>query len=128
MALTERQEKAETLARELREMGAAVTSALPLADGTNLKFQILQSRAEPVLEALREGDWDANFISSGPRFELDGTTPLANVYEIDIPTPRTPVWGDRIPDFPLAEKVDPNSESVKMLKEWFRGKKAKSWR
>jgi hypothetical protein len=100
--LTERQRKADVLASELRTMGAAVVNPMPLADGANLRFRILDSLSAPVLEALREGDWDAHFVSSGPEFRLDGSTPLAHVYEVGIPSPCTPIWDGRIPAFKLA--------------------------
>ena len=63
--LTERQRKAQTLARELQAMGAWVTTALPLGDG-NLRFQVLDAQAEPILAALREGEWDARYIRQRP--------------------------------------------------------------
>src|SRR5262245_49294025 len=119
MALpSERQKKAEVLAAELRTMGAAVTNPMPLADGAKLRFQILDSLAPPVLEALKEGEWDARFVSQGPRFCLDGTTPLASVYEIDLPTPRTPVWNDRIPPAELATKEKKSSVEIEGIKKY----------
>jgi hypothetical protein len=125
--LTERQEKAETLARELQEMGAVVTSPLPLADGCSLRFRVLAAKEAEILEELRAGDWSFHFVTSGPEFRLDGSTPLSHTYEIHLPIERTAIPGDRI-DFPLATgKKDDNSESAKMLAEWFRAK-AKHWR
>ena len=112
--LTERQKKAEVLARELKEMGAAVTNPMPLADDANLRFRILATLADPILEALKEGDWNAHFITSGPEFRLDGTTPLANTYEVDIPTPRTAVPDGRIAGEIGREK--PSAEVEAMLK------------
>jgi hypothetical protein len=128
MALTERQEKGETLARELQEMGAVVTSPLPLADGANLRFRILASSADEILEELRTGDWIFHFVTSGPSFELNGSTPLSHTYEVCVPGERTVIPEDRIPDFPRSTgKKDDNSESAKMLKAWL-GAKAKNWR
>src|SRR5512133_597576 len=99
--LTERQRKADTLARELQAAGATVTSPLPLGDAP-LRFRVLASLAGPILEDLKQGGWTAHFLSSGPEFRFDGTTPHSHLYEIDIPTPLTPVWDDRIPRTELA--------------------------
>jgi hypothetical protein len=100
--LTERQQKAEDISEALRVMGVPTVSPLPLADGCPLRFRVLATRADSILGELRDKGWDPRFLTSGPEFRLDGSTPTANVYEIDIPSPRTPVWGDRIPDTELA--------------------------
>jgi hypothetical protein len=102
IVLTERQQKAQDICDVLREKGVPVVNSMPLADDCPLRFRVLATRAEAILQELKEKGWDARFLTSGPEFRLDGSTPLANVYEIDIPTPRTPVWGDRIPDAELA--------------------------
>jgi len=80
--LTERQRKAQTLARELTAMGAFVTTPLPLGDNTNLRFQVLDAHAEEILRMLREAEFDAKYISSGPRFCLNYQTEPASVYEV----------------------------------------------
>ena len=94
MMLSDRQKKAETLARELQAAGAAVTTALPLADGAKLRFQVLDSIAEAVLEDLRGSEWSPAFVSTLPRITHKGME-AASVYEINLPE-RQPVADDRI--------------------------------
>jgi hypothetical protein len=111
-----RQERAATLARELTAMGVAVISPLPLADGYPLRIRVLASLADKVLEELKAGAWDTHFITSGPEFRPDGSTPMSHVYTIDIPAPRTPVPDDRIPAYPLAspeKKSEVETEAIK---------------
>jgi hypothetical protein len=100
--LSERQQKAQDLCDALREKGVPVVNSMPLADGCPLRFRVVAGRAEAIVKELKDKGWRANFVNSVPQFNLDGTTPMADIYEIDIPTPRTPVWGDRIPDAELA--------------------------
>jgi hypothetical protein len=126
--LTERQQKAQDICDVLREKGVPVVNSMPLADDCPLRFRVLATRADSILQELRDKGWDPRFLSSAPEFRLDGSTPTANTYEIHLLAERVAVPDGRIPAFPLAEKVDPNSESAKMLKEWFGAKKAKSWR
>jgi hypothetical protein len=92
--LTERQKKAETLAHELRAAGAAVTSALPLADGAKLRFQVLDSIAEAVLADLRDSEWSPALVGSLPRICIDGMK-AASLYQIDLPSERQPIPNDR---------------------------------
>ena len=119
--LTERQKKAEVLARELRQIGATATSALPLVDGAPLRFRVLATRAEAVLRDLAEADWDARFVSSAPEFRLDGTTALSYTYEIHLPVERTAVPGDRITG-ELASSDKGRSAEVEALLKYVRGK------
>ena len=95
-------------------MGAWVITALPLGDG-NLCFQVLDAHAEEILRMLREAEFDARYISSGPRFCLNYTTEMASVYEVAFPMPRTPIWNDRIPPAELAtgdKKRDTEAELI----------------
>ena len=112
--LSERQKKAEVLSNELRMMGAQVVNPMPLADGQKLRFRILDALAPPVLEALREGEWDARFVSQGPQFHLSGQTPLTNLYEINIPMPMTPIWDNRIQPAELATPSSAKKSDVEM--------------
>jgi len=115
VALTERQKKAQTLAHELRAAGATVTSALPLFDGSPLRFRVLAPLAEEIVADLKKEGWSANFVTSGPEFHLNGSTPLANTYEIHIPIERTAIPGDRITG-ELATGKKPSGEAEAMLK------------
>jgi hypothetical protein len=129
--LTNRQEKAATLARELQAMGVAITSPLPLDEGSPLRCRIPDAKRDEVLEEFKNGSWEVGFLGSGPEFRLDGSTPLSHLYEIYIPVERTAVANDRIPTYPLADRERDasyaNSESAKIGADWF-GKKGKSWR
>src|SRR5262249_46749046 len=49
--MNERQKRAETVARELRQLGATVTNALPLPDGQNLRFWCSDYKKREVLTA-----------------------------------------------------------------------------
>jgi len=96
-------------------MGAWVITALPVGDNTNLRFQVLDAHAEPILAALREGEWEAKRISTGPRFCLSYKTEPASVYEVAFPMPRTPVWNDRVVQAELAigdKKPDTEAELI----------------
>ena len=96
MALTERQKKAQTLAHELRAAGAVPTSPLPLYDGSPLRFRVSAMLSESIVQDLKEEGWEARFVTSGPEFRLDGSTPLSHTYEIHLPIERTAIPGDRI--------------------------------
>jgi len=84
--LTERQKKAETLARELRAAGANVTSPLPLYDESPLRFRVSAVLAESIVEELRAEGWDPRFVTSEPEFSLDGTTKPSHTFEINLPS------------------------------------------
>jgi hypothetical protein len=68
VVLTERQQRAQTLANELRAAGAAVISALPLADNANLRFQVLDAHAEAVLGEVIDEEMVAKAISAQEDF------------------------------------------------------------
>jgi hypothetical protein len=94
--MNKRQERAEAITRELRRLGVATLNALPLSDDQNLRFQVLNTEREAILAKLGEWGWSVALKSQGPRFMLDGTTPMASVYEIDIPHDRPAVPTDRV--------------------------------
>jgi hypothetical protein len=121
--MNQRQQKAADLTREIQKMGAAVINPMPLADGCRLRFRVLSgAQSETLVQTLREWEWDPTYVTSGPEFRPDGTTQMSNLYEIDIPTPRTAVPSDRIPNYELAGKEKPSAETQAMLDEWL-GKK-----
>ena len=62
MVLSERQQKAQSLARWLADIGAFVTSPLPLDPMRRLRFQVLHSDRDAVLAKIREQDW-SQFIA-----------------------------------------------------------------
>jgi hypothetical protein len=94
--LTKRQEKADLLARELAQCrGTWVTSPLPLADDVRaLRFQVLDSERDSVVEELCAGGWIPSLVSVFPRFTSAGLIP-ASMYEVEIPKERPPVVDDR---------------------------------
>jgi hypothetical protein len=92
--LSERQQTAAALAREIQQMGAWVTSPMPLDDWAKLQFQVLDSNRQQVLEKLSSWDWTPTWCSNLPRVCTDGWK-LASVYEIDLPRERQPVATDR---------------------------------
>jgi hypothetical protein len=92
--LSERQQTAAALAREIQQMGAWVTSPMPLEDCAKLRFQVLDANRQQVLEKLSSWDWSPTWCNNMPRVTFGGMQ-LASVYEIDLPRPRQPVATDR---------------------------------
>jgi hypothetical protein len=93
--LSERQKKAADLAREIGKLdGVWVVSPLPLDDSARLRFQVLDSCRNEVVQLLRDWGWQPTFRSVLPRVSYTGLQG-AGVYEIDIPRDRTPVQDDR---------------------------------
>ena len=68
---------------------------MPLNADIKLRFQVMDRDREAVLEKVSSWGWSPAWLSSGPRFCLDGTTPTASVYEIDLPPDRPAVVDDR---------------------------------
>jgi hypothetical protein len=112
--LSDRQRKAETLARELKDLGAMVVSPLPLAADAKLKFQVLTDGEMETLRLLREAGWDPTLISIYPRVTPHGMQP-AGLYELSIPLDRQPVVDNRIRG-EIAGKED--AEVAAMLRSW----------
>jgi hypothetical protein len=54
-------------------------------------------------------------VLAGQNF-FDGTTPLSHLYEIDIPTPLTSVWSDRIPRAELASREKKSDVEIEGMK------------
>src|SRR5262245_29922165 len=92
--LTERQLTAQSIAAELHKLGAAVICLLPLSPGQNLRFQVLDTDREAILERVSLWGWSPTLCNSVPRFTPQGPQP-ASVYEIQIPADRQPVPQDR---------------------------------
>ena len=91
MLLSERKQKAQQLSRELGKMnGVWVVSPLPLDDSCKLRFQVLDTRKNEVLELLRSWEWKPEFCSILPRITHKGMEG-ACIYEIDLPRERQPV-------------------------------------
>ena len=122
MTLTERQKTAEALAREINRMGHAwVTTPLPLdASAKGIRFQVLDSAREKILERLASWDWSLTWCGSVPRITHKGLE-QASLYEISIPADGPPVADDRkmVPG-ELAErkKTQAEVEAVRRYLGW----------
>ena len=94
--LTERQQRAQVLARELEKLeGVWVTSPLPLDDSKRLRVQVLDSERNEVTQTIR--DWGYEPVCCGvlPRVHHAGAFLGACIWEIDLPRPRQQVVNDR---------------------------------
>jgi len=101
--LSERQLQAQAIAGELAKLGAWCISPLPLDDSQPLRWQVLDSDRDAVLEKVGSWGWSAVMRGSIPRFCPSG--PLqSSVYEIDLPKPRQVVVDTRI--VPRGEVVE----------------------
>jgi hypothetical protein len=121
--LTERQKKADLLARELRQCkGCWVVSALPLDSNTRgIRVQILDSERDSVVKDLCEGGWIPNMVSPFPRFTGTGLV-AAHMFEITIPQERQPVPQDCpkvvANESPKREKTPHEVEQVRKYLGW----------
>src|SRR5262245_48225948 len=93
--LTERQQTAQAIAAELERLGAWCISPMPLNEDNRLRFQVLTSGCESILQRIGEWGWSPILCNHGLRFTPRGAEPSI-IYEIDIPRTRQPVVDDRI--------------------------------
>jgi hypothetical protein len=93
--LSERQKKADRLARELAQCpGCWVVSPMPLADDVRaLRFQLLDKNRDEVISELCQSGWIPNLVSAFPRFTGSGLV-AASMFEVDIPKERPPIVAD----------------------------------
>jgi hypothetical protein len=118
MLLNERQQKAQELSREMAKMhGVWIVSPLPLDDGAKLRFQVLDTRKNEVLQLLGDWEWKPMFCGFLPRVTFTGMQP-ACLYEIDLPRERPPVPDDRTirNDITDAEREKAKAEVAAMRK------------
>jgi hypothetical protein len=109
--LNERQQTARALARAIEDLGAWVTSALPLDDQQKLRFQLLDSDKNRVLQAIRDLGFGPVFVTIKPRVDVTSYGFLAACdYEIDLPRPRPPIIDDRKIYGEIATKEKPSRE------------------
>jgi hypothetical protein len=94
MALTERQRTAESLAREIGQMGAWCISAMPLDDNAKLRFQIMDTDRDAIITKLASWGWLPAPCGPLPRVTSKGMLG-ATIYEIDLPRERPSVADDR---------------------------------
>lgn len=92
MPLSDRQQKAQDLAREMGKMpGVAVVNPMPLDDSARgLRVQILDTARDQVIETLCGWGWLPTFLQSHPRF-CPGGLKAASLYEIVIERERAAV-------------------------------------
>jgi hypothetical protein len=95
MILTERQQTAAALTREIERMGAWVTSPLPLAPGERLRFQVTDETRDQILDRLGSWNWLPRLLSTYPRVTSRGLEP-ASLYEIFLEPDKQPIADNRI--------------------------------
>src|SRR5262245_63506936 len=95
MPLSERQQTAQALVAEINSLGAWCVSPMPLDDNARLRFQVLDSDRDKVLEKLSSWNWSPIFVSALPRICNNGWK-LASLYEIDLPRTQRFVHDGRI--------------------------------
>ena len=116
--LSERQKTAQALSHSINAMGAWVVSPLPLDDKARLRFQVMDTDRDRVIEKLSSWDWSPAFVGILPRITPQGMQ-AATLYEINLP-PDTPIVVDRTIRAEVAERVKTASEieAVKKYLGW----------
>src|SRR5262245_16867459 len=95
--LSERQQKAQALARELGSLeGVWIVNPMPLPDHSKLRVQILDTVRNRVLQMLKDAGYEPQFVTILPRVHNVQFDMGAAVYEIDLPRERQPIHDDRI--------------------------------
>jgi hypothetical protein len=119
MALTERQRTAESLAREIGQLGAWCISAMPLDDCNKLRFQVMDTDRDAIITKLASWGWLPVPCGPLPRVTSKGMQG-ATIYEIDPPRDRTPVVDDRIIHGEIAEqkKTSIELEGIRKYLGW----------
>jgi hypothetical protein len=114
---TKRQELAQSLTRELQQLGASVTNVMPLADDQNLRFWCSDYKKGRILTALSEwGFPEVTFTGMSPQICPDTySMGLVNNFEIALPRERQPIATDRHSG-ELADKKPLHPEVVGMRK------------
>jgi hypothetical protein len=117
--LSERQQKAADLAREIQRMGAWVTNVMPLDDSARLRFQVLDVDRPRIIQTLTDWEWSPAFCGTLPRIYSDGWK-LASMFEIDLPRERMPIHDDRKIQGEIArpKKTDTEVEAVMRYLGW----------
>src|SRR5262249_2879908 len=117
MPLSERQQTAQALAAEINALGAWCVSPMPLDNNARLRFQVLDSDRDKVLEKLSSWHWPPIFVGTLPRICNNGWK-LASLYEIDLPRERQFVHDRRIHGEP-ASREKPSHETQPIIKDWY---------
>jgi len=101
--LTERQQTAEALAREITRMGVWCVSSMPPDNNAKLRFQVMDSDRDVVISKLASWDWLPVPCSSFPRITHGGWM-AAQIYEIDLPREQSPIPDERSIKGEIAER------------------------
>ena len=107
--LTDRQRMAQALAREINAMGAWVVSPLPLDDKAKLRFQVMDTDRDWLIEKLSSWGWSPWPVSALPRITPRGMQ-AATLYEINLPADTPAVVDDRMIRGELAERKNTSAE------------------
>jgi len=94
--LSDRQQTAERLTRELQALGATVTNSLPLAEDRPLRFWCSDYKKREILTALADAGYEPVF--AGTSFQPCTATysmGLVNNFEIRLPRQVQPIVDDR---------------------------------
>jgi hypothetical protein len=89
--LTERQQLAASLTRDIDQAGGHVVSPLPSA---RLRFEAVDASRPAVLQLLSDMGFNPIFVGLTFRICLDGTMRPASKFELDLPRERMPVPAD----------------------------------
>jgi hypothetical protein len=98
VTLTSRQTKVSEIVKALQELGAMVTSPLPLpADQSSLYFTVTEQPEQKCLDMLQGAGWSPKLIKLHPHFDIKSYSVVAaSLYELPIPVDRQPVASDKV--------------------------------
>jgi hypothetical protein len=111
--LSERQQTAERLTRELQALGATVVSA-PGSD--RLQFWVDDYKKREVLQQLADAGHEPIFTGMTPQVDVKTySMGLVNSFEINLPAERQPVTDDRTIRGELASSASKPSYETEQL-------------
>jgi len=111
VALTQRQQTAQRLTRELQAFGATVTNVLPLADGQHLRFWVSDYKKNELLQQLKDAGYDEPvFLGMSPQMcTATYSMGLVNNFEL-------PIAADR-QEIPQQDRVIPKDDVGKRVRD-----------
>jgi hypothetical protein len=95
--LSERQQTAAALCREIQRMGGHVVNPMPLRDGEQLRFHVPSASRNQILEKMSSWNWSPQFCGMTTHY-VSGSyavDSLCSVYEIDLGKEATPIPTER---------------------------------
>jgi hypothetical protein len=92
MTLSKRQETAAAICAELHKLGVAIINPMPLSDDQHLRYHVIDSQRDAILEKLCGWGWHPQYLQPLPRVcpQPYGLVP-ASIYEIRIEHERQPI-------------------------------------